>query len=466
MRVICFVLVLGAVACGSVGERPPDGRCATAVECTDPAAPFCVDSECSASCSVAADCVEADRGVCAADGACVGCEVASDCGSEAPICDDSARACRGCAADAECGGGVCIEAEGACVADADVAFVADLGSDTGACTRATPCATLTFAITQAGTARRVIHVLGGTLNTGSVTLGGDYVLDGEDTTIGSAGATTLTIRAPANITVEGFRLVAPTAGTTPAISVSGFGAVGILHDLQITGTGLAVTVTNSAEVTLARSHIGSLATTSTVQCTNAKLRVDQCVLEQTIVNDGNTQCEATVTRNRFESSRDGSVQLTGGQLVMENNLVIHRDGFNDSILAVNLRPGSTIRFNTIVNTTALPSDGAALSCDNAIEVTSNIFAYNSGHPITGLGCATRFSVFDDQSTTAAGTGNQLTGIDQIFVNRGTGDYHLSASSVARAGAEPGQNMVKIDFDGQPRPSPSDTTADSGAFEAP
>jgi hypothetical protein len=31
--------------------------------------------------------------------------------------------------------------------------------------------------------------------------------------------------------------------------------------------------------------------------------------------------------------------------------------------------------------------------------------------------------------------------------------------------EPGQSMVVLDFDGNPRPVPSGTTADSGAFEA-
>jgi hypothetical protein len=198
----------------------------------------------------------------------------------------------------------------------------------------------------------------------------------------------------------------------------------------------------------------------------AKLRVDQCVLEMTILTGSGGTCELTATRNRFESLRDGSVQLTGGQLVMENNLIIHRDGFNDSISVGNLRAGSTIRFNTITNTTALPSDGSALSCDNSVVVTSNVFAYNSGHPIGGTGCQPRYSAFDDVSTTSAGTGNQITGIDKIFVNRAGGDYHLSATSVARGGAEPGLNMVTLDFDGQRRPNPINTTADSGAFEAP
>jgi hypothetical protein len=202
-----------------------------------------------------------------------------------------------------------------------------------------------------------------------------------------------------------------------------------------------------------------------VQCNNAIIHVDQNQFETAFV-DTVGACEGTVTRNRFESQRDASVHVTGGPAVVENNLIIHRDGFNDSILATSLRPGSTIRFNTLINTTAVPSDGAALSCDNTVEVTSNVFAYNSGHPITGQGCTTRFSIFDDVSVTSAGTGNQVTGIDTIFVNRAAGDFHLAPTSIAREGAEPGQVMVKVDFEGNPRPNPAGTNSDSGAFEAP
>ena len=464
MRSLLWLSVLVGSGCGEVVAP----ACSVAADCTDPA-PFCIDSHCEANCSVMADCTDPDRGICASDGACVGCQDSADCtGVDAPICDTSDRTCRGCAADTECTGGVCIEAEGGCVADSAVAFVADLGNDTGTCTRSTPCATLTFALTRS---KRVIHVLGGTLGADNVIVSGDHVLDGEDTALGSGSATALLVQAPpTNVIVEGFRFTVPTgASMLPAVSVVGFGTRAILDSVEIGGNGgVALLANNSADVLLSRSHVGTLTSSgaTTVNCTNAKIHVDQSTLEQAIITDAQTQCEATVTRNRFESPRDGSVQIRGGQLVMENNLVIHRDGFNDSISVSNLRPGSTIRFNTLINTTALSSDGAALSCDNTVDVTSNVFAYNSGHPITGLGCATRFSVFDDVSTTAAGTGNQVTGIEQIFVDRGAGNFHLSATSVAREGAEPGQTMVKDDFEGQPRPNPAGTTSDCGAFEAP
>jgi hypothetical protein len=185
-----------------------------------------------------------------------------------------------------------------------------------------------------------------------------------------------------------------------------------------------------------------------------------------VITNGTGSCAATVTRNRFDSDNDGSVQISIGQVIMENNLIIHEDGFNDSISVTGLAAGSTVRFNTIVNTTGAPSDGAAINCDNTVQITSNIFAYNSGHPVVGTGCDIRYSIFDTQSTTSAGTGNQVVAIDSIFVDRATGDYHLSAASVAKGASEPGQTMTKIDFEGNPRPNPAGTMSDSGAFEAP
>ncbi len=463
---VCYVVLAG---CGEVSKSKPGGTCTTAADCTDPGAPFCVDSKCQATCVMASDCTDPTKPVCATNGACVGCETDAQCTAAAPVCDTTSHACRGCAADAECTGGLCVEAAGTCALDTDAAFVTMMGTDTGTCTRAAPCATLTFAIGQIGT-RHIIHVLGGSLAlSATTTLTGNLVLDGENTVLQTGNTTALSIQAPAMVTVEGFQLAAPTGGMVPGILVNGFGAKATLHALAISGSGsLLVRETNSAELELSHSHIGTLTATSPsrVSCENSKLKVDQCVFETSLINDGGTTCEAAVTRSQFQSAHDGSVQLTSGQLVMENNVVIHLDGFNDSIVAANLRPGSTIRFNTIVNTTGAPSDGAALSCDGSVEVTSNIFAYNSMHPITGTGCVTRYSVFDDVSTTSAGTGNQTTGIDKIFVNRGTGDYHLAPTSVARMGAEPGQNMVTTDFDGMPRPNPTGTTADSGAFEAP
>ncbi len=464
---LCLVLLIG---CGKVLDKPPGDQCTLNSECTDPSVPFCIGGACNANCDESTDCVDPANAVCATDGACVGCETATDCtGVNAPICDPSARACRGCEADAECGGGVCIEAEGGCVADDEVAFVADMGTDIGTCTRAAPCATVDFARAQAA-GRRVIKVLGGSLDIFNfpIKLTGDVVLDGDNTSLGS-NATAITVTGPSTAIVEGFRVTVPTDMTIPAIRATGFGANPIFHAITVVpgAGGFGIHATVSSEVTLQHSEIGALGSSTTeVQCQNAKIHIDQNRFHSSFVSTGTGACEGTITRNQFESNNDRSVQLDGGPMVIENNLIVHNGGFNDSMLVINMRPGSTIRFNTLINTTAVPSDGAALSCDNTVEVTSNVFAYNSGHPITGAGCATRFSIFDDVSVTSAGTGNQTTGIETIFVNRAARDFHLAPTSIARSAAEPGQLMVKVDLEGNPRPNPAGTNSDCGALEAP
>lgn len=464
---LCLVVLVG---CGKVLDKPPGDQCTLNTECTDPSMPFCIGGACNASCGESTDCVDPDHPVCAADGACVGCEVAADCtGADAPICDTTARECRGCAADAECSGGVCIEAEGGCVADSEVAFVADMGTDTGTCTRAAPCDTISFALAQAG-GRRVIKVLGGTLAifNDPITLTGDVVLDGDDTSLQS-NATAITVNGPSTAIVEGFRVTVSTDPVTPAIKITGAGARPIFHDITVVpgAGGFGIHATLSSELTLQHSRVGALGSTTTeVQCQNAKIHVDQSRFESAFVGTGTGACEGSVTRNRFTSNNDKSVQMNGGPFVVENNLIVHNNGFNDSMSAANMRPGSTIRFNTLINTTAVASDGAALSCDNSIEVTSNVFAYNSGHPITGTGCSPKFSIFDEVSVTSTGTGNQVTGIDTIFVNRVAGDFHLAPTSIARGAGEPGQLMVKVDLEGNARPNPAGTSSDCGAFEAP
>jgi hypothetical protein len=412
-----------------------------------------------------------DGGCCEPGGAgCAECAGPEDCSAEAPVCDTATSSCRGCTSESECGAGnICVEATGTCTAAADAAFVTQMGSDTGTCTRAAPCATIAYAIAQLG-ARKVIHVLGGSLFTDALmlTASDGLVLDGEDTML-SASGTVITVQDAPAVTIEGFRFTTPSAEDTPAITASGPGAPTSvrIHDVSIGGDGgLPVVAGFNSRVSITSSHLGSLAASTAlrVTCTDARLSVAESRLETTIL-DG-TRCELTISRSRFESSYDGSVSLLGGLLVMENNLIIHRDGFNDSMSVSGLSAGSTIRFNTIANTTALPSDGRALSCDDTVVVTSNVFAYYSAHPIGGTGCAPRYSVFDDESLTSAGTGNQVAPIDELFVDRSAGDFHLASDSVARGAAEPGQTMVTVDHEGSPRPSPAGSVSDSGAFEAP
>jgi hypothetical protein len=467
MRTSMFVLAyLVFAACGSVRAT----QCEVAADCADLAA-FCIEGFCSATCESNADCVDPDRPLCAADGACVGCVDDAGCEAAAPVCDAEARVCRGCAEDGECSDGVCIDAEGTCVADAEVGFVAMGGTDGGACLRTAPCETVGFAATSA----RVVHVLGDVLPVArTIVLDTDgQILDGDNTVLLSQVPTTIQILGRVDVIVEGVQLAATDVNRTPAVRIESF-ATARLHEVEINGTEeVLLAADSSTTVTLTASRFGTLVPNGRSQglfCAGGTMRIEGCRFERAFVRaaeagGANSSCELTVRQSRFDSDRDDSVEILSGLLVMENNLIIHRVDLNDSINAGGLRTGSAIRFNTVTNTTPIPSDGAALFCDATVEVTSNIFAYNSENPIRGT-CAPRFSVFDSVALTSAGTGNAVAELDAIFVDREGDDYHLAADSVARGRAEPNLDMVTVDLDGQPRPNPAGSTADSGAFEAP
>ena len=138
----------------------------------------------------------------------------------------------------------------------------------------------------------------------------------------------------------------------------------------------------------------------------------------------------------------------------------------DSIRMINAAPGSTFRFNTVVNTSTITSSGVAQSCDASIAVASDIFAYNSTAPFPGTTCIPHSSLIDAPGMDAAlpANGNVAADVSTFFADRATGDFHLSAQSPAKMlGAEAG---VLTDVDGGARPLPAGTKPDAGAFEAP
>jgi hypothetical protein len=182
-----------------------------------------------------------------------------------------------------------------------------------------------------------------------------------------------------------------------------------------------------------------------------------------------SNCQATIARYRFEY-QFGALEATGGQVLVENNLFVALDGFTDNARVLG-SAGSLVRFNTFVNTTATPSDGAALCFDASVTVTSNIFAYRSMHPLGSVmtSCTGRakFSVFDTSAIASevVGEGNQQLNDAAFFVDRAARDFRLGSTSPAREASEPGL-PVDEDLAGNPRPSPIGTVPDVGALEAP
>lgn len=442
-------------ACGF--PKPADvPECKIASDCTSPDAPFCAAGNCVAACRANDDCQSlAGTPFCKiTSGRCVACLDASVCSGDKPACDATAGVCRGCARDDECPGGICVESEGTCVADADVIFVAGFGVNAGLCTKDAPCS-LPFGVSQATVNRSHIKILNGTVQlSATLTLTPNLYIEGTDTVVnGPPGM--FSLAQFVTVTLSHMTLQ-PTSGL--AITVDA--ARGLrLYDVRMAG-GANVTG-GTLDVDLSTFSGGG-----GVTCMGGTTTVQRSVFDHSPLSG--TTCQLIVRRNRFDMTGDAGFGADGGVLTFENNVIVQSEGIADSMVVDNLTAASTIRFNTWVNTTAVPSDGTALSCNSPLKVSSNIFAYASMHPIAyGQGCEVRYSLFDSVALPDAtmGVGRKAGDSATFFVDKAGKDYHLSAQSPALGAAEPGLG-VSEDLDGNPRPSPSGSVPDIGALEAP
>ncbi len=441
-------------------------ECTTSADCTTADNPICSGGLCVAACMVDMECTGiADRPFCD-NGACVGCKTAMDCPAEKAFCDAGTHACRGCISDDECASGVCLDFEGVCAASADIIHVKQFGTDTGTCTELAPCETINYAMTQVTATRKIIRIAGGVLT--------------------SAPTTTVTINKPVIIDASGTQINKPTNG--PLFALSGSGIV-IVEGLTLLGNSTMPSVTVGAGSTfrmflstlqqavvdvmngsVAFSEVKANAPsfdTPALTCTSGTVNVDHTLFNHTTMTSSN--CQVTVSRSTFDGVSDGSITSTGGLVKIENNLIIEANELSDSMNVTSAAPGSTIRFNTFVNTSGINSDGVALFCDDTSDVSNNIFAYRSMHPMGAPGgtpCATNHSLFDFAAvaTHAAGEGNKIGDVASFFASLSTRDFHLAANSPAKESAQP--NLVTVDLDGKARPTPSGTNPDMGCYEAP
>ncbi|HEY1557182.1 MAG TPA: choice-of-anchor Q domain-containing protein [Kofleriaceae bacterium] len=449
-------------ACATNLVCDPEGACVapecqTAADCTSPGAPLCVGQLCVASCTGDGDCDGiAGMSYCSSEGTCVACTENSQCTSDAPVCDGTSHSCRGCAEDSECSGGVCLEETGTCSEDANVVFVISIGGiDAGTCTRASPCASFQYGLQQINTTRNVLYIEGGVFSIGStpVTIDKGVYVDASETLLTASGSGALfNVTSIQPVTISN-------ASLSRNVTVGSFGRV-TFYNMQFTG---AVLSTSGGTLAVEDSKI----TGGGVTCNNGTSSLDGVTLDAQATNNAieTTDCTVTIRRSNLKTSADQVLGVTGGTLTVENNLIVQTDNGQDLMAILQVAPGSTLRFNTIVTTALASNDGSALACDSGLDATSNIFAYESMHPITdtSLGCTTRYSLFDSValSSETVGTMNKVGDLSTFFVDTGSGNYHLAPSSPALQSGEPNLG-VTTDFDGNPRPT---MQPDIGAFEA-
>lgn len=457
------------LALGSDELRPCDGgevcsanacvpvQCETGDQCSG-ATPYCVNQLCVGSCQVEADCEGVPGApICAADHVCVGCRDNADCSGTTPICDAEDRQCRGCEADGDCASGICLEADGVCAVESEVVFVVPGRSDTGECTKLAPCGTLEYALTKANTPRTVIRIDGGQqlLIGSTLSLNGRVLyIDSSGTPVsfaGTAGAAMIVVGNSGRVTIEGVKLT-PRAQDHVDVLAAGtlrLQRVSVNKQVDTSGGGFR---TIGGNLVISSSSLGQRVSCSS----NGALTIVDSLSTDFI---GADSCLVTVRRTKFA---DGSLEVTGGVSLVENNLFTSSNELSDLIIIRTVGQGSRFAFNTVVNTSGIVSEGVAILCDASARAENNIFAYRSTTPHTG-GCPTRYSLYDDAYLNPPGEGNLSVPFASIFLNPGAEDYRPSASSKAREFSEPGAKMNE-DHSGSPRPLPAGTRADVGAFE--
>lgn len=379
------------------------------------------------------------------------CLDATSCPSDRHVCDTTAHSCRGCIRDEECAGGICREVDGVCVADADVVFVSADGWTSGSCTRQAACAFL-YGLSVATFTRPHMKIVAGPIVLSSpVTIRLNLYLEGEQTVI-SGPEGMFDLFQGVKVTLSHVRLQ-PASGSVAAV-----GAVQSLrlYDVQTNG-GISVT-SGVLDVDLS-TFVGGPG----IQCMSGTVTLQRSLFDNSPVQ-GMT-CQLVVRRTHLDMSRDAGFVANGGTVIFENNLLTQSKGIADSMALVAVASSSVVRFNTFVNTDPEPSDGVALYCDSSMAVSSNIFAYQSMHPVS-RDCNARYSIYDQVTLPAIAVGveNKVADSAALFVDRAAKNYHLSGTSPARGAGEPGLGISE-DADGFPRPAPAGSHPDIGAFEA-
>jgi hypothetical protein len=329
--------------------------------------------------------------------------------------------CRGCAAHSECASAVCTS-DGSCAAAAMVAYVSDTGTDTGTCPMASPCKTITFALTQNPRYVKIHGMISDrpVINNQTVTLAAD------------AGAT----------------LSATTAG--PLVTVSGTSVVEI-DDLHVTG---ALGGTGSGYGIWLNSQNASVKLN--------RVEVDQCGYIGVSATGGSL----TIARSTIHENTGGGVEANNTTFDITNTFIYRNlDSRNSFIGGARLIPaaGTTSRFafNTVVDNNIESSslNSGGVTCDATFAAPNNIIARNH---VNLDATATNANTIGMCTYPTSAIAMTVTAFNFVSPDNPTPyNYHLQAGSVAIDTATTTMD-VDVDFDGDIRPQ--GMAKDQGADE--
>lgn len=424
--------VTSLVPCNSAGSRPfcddtgqfgpartcivdPSApACSRDEDCTSPARPVCdtEDTGTCTGCQGSVDCARfGERDRChPGTGACVACVDSTHCTEPtAPVCGDGGT-CTACTADGQCASGLCDEASGACVDEAEIIHV-DRGGGGTACTRATPCATFADGVAAITATRRWMRVGPGDYMEPTVTLDGR----------------TVTIVAPS----AGLR---PSAFDQPVLQVLNASVVQIegLRLFSAGGDGRAdglrcqAPASGRPRVTLIGVQIDS----------NAAFGIDA------------SECDVRIERSRIIGNPGGGISIGAGSFHITNTFITDNGG-NTPIGGVRLQDNdatSVFAFNTVADNFAANTVARALICTSTLpqRITSNILWGNAApDQVSTTNCQLDHNL---SNQSLSGSNNLMA--NPTFVS--PSDFHLAPGSPGIDAADP-EATLAVDFDGDTRP---------------
>lgn len=353
-----------------------------------------------------------------ANGTCVECMTSPDCTvPERAICD--ANVCRGCGADADCpSSNVCL-GDGTCADPTRVLYATPTGVAAG-CTAATPC-TFDAAYAMVSATQDIIKLAAGTYDR------------------------------PAGLTVTKNVIVTGEGATFQDTSPQSFM---IMFDVM----GVSMTVLN-VHFELSNTTTGTNAYSA--ECTmNGQLHYDRVRLANGAAGAYVNACAFTLDRSTVDGNSFYGFYLVGAQITITNSFITNNGATSQGGLVLSTGTTGTIEHVTMSGNTSTMGAHAITCTDPGLVIRSSII-YGNGTPSLDAACVVGHSVVDPDYT---GGANNLS-MDPLFVAPATHDYHIQTGSPAVGLADPA-SVETFDVDGDSRPQPTGSMADSGADEIP
>lgn len=323
------------------------------------------------------------------------------------LCDvNGTFSCRGCIANTDCTGGVCLPG-GSCSTDDDVIYVGG-GDDTGSCGFASPCATLTYALTQVTAERKTIYYSGQSTESPLI----------QDMTV--------------DIVASPDALLTGETGPDWAIKI---------ESSIVSITGLTIFCGGGSDQNGVQATMASTVNLDRVDVSgcgrSGGIKIGMSV--------------AKVTRSNIHDNPAGGFTCDNSAEVSLVNNWFHHNGtltsaYGGVFIDTDMPLGTVkIEFNTIADNAS-----SGLDCDKVFEAPNNV--------IVGNGTLLENNLIN------CTPGNSLVAADKTplaFTNSATGNYHIGATSTAKDAAT---MTLGIDFDYDGELRPQGTAPDLGADE--